>query len=395
MHDAFSDLLYVFLPLWAAELRLSFTQVGVIRSAYSGGMALFQVPAGVLAERVGERALLGVGTAVTALGFVVAAGATGFWPLLLVLLIAGLGSGVQHPLSSSLVSQAYETGPRRAALGTYNFSGDLGKIAGSIVAGGLAALVGWRIAGAAAGAVGLLVAGLVLLALARLGAGGPPLAAEAAAGGAGGWGIKNGRGFGVLTAIGMIDNATRTGFLTFLPFALLAKGATVAGIGVALALVFAGGAAGKFVCGLVAERLGVVRTVVLTEVATAAAIAGILAAPLSVAVALLLPVGVALNGTSSVLYGTVADLVLPARRSRAYGLYYTLSVGASALAPSAYGLVSDVAGVPVTLGLVAGLVLLTVPLALVLQPVLAASLDVPVAEVMTRCARLTPRGPRA
>jgi MFS family permease len=375
MHDAFSDLLYVFLPLWAAELRLSFTQVGVIRSAYSGGMALFQVPAGFLAERVGERALLGVGTAVTALGFVVAAGATGFWPLLLVLLVAGLGSGVQHPLSSSLVSQAYETGPRRAALGTYNFSGDLGKIAGSIVAGGLAALVGWRIAGAAAGAVGLLVAGLVLLALARLGAGGPPPAAEAAAGGAGGWGIKNGRGFGVLTAIGMIDNTTRTGFLTFLPFALLAKGATVAGIGVALALVFAGGAAGKFVCGLVAERLGVVRTVVLTEVATAAAIAGILAAPLGVAVALLLPVGVALNGTSSVLYGTVADLVLPARRSRAYGLYYTLSVGASALAPSAYGLVSDVAGVPVTLGLVAGLVLLTVPLALVLQPVLAASLD--------------------
>jgi MFS family permease len=375
MHDAFSDLLYVFLPLWAAELRLSFTQVGVIRSAYSGGMALFQVPAGVLAERVGERALLGVGTAVTALGFVVAAGATGFWPLLLVLLVAGLGSGVQHPLSSSLVSQAYETGPRRAALGTYNFSGDLGKIAGSILAGGLAALVGWRVAGAAAGAVGLVVAGLVLLALARLGAGGPPPAAEAAAGSAGGWGIKNGRGFGVLTAIGMIDNATRTGFLTFLPFALLAKGATVAGVGVALALVFAGGAAGKFVCGLVAERLGVVRTVVLTEVATAAAIAGILAAPLAVAVALLLPVGVALNGTSSVLYGTVADLVLPARRSRAYGLYYTLSVGASALAPSAYGLVSDVAGVPVTLGLVAGLVLLTVPLALVLQPALAVTLD--------------------
>jgi MFS family permease len=375
MHDAFSDLLYVFLPLWAAELRLSFTQVGVIRSVYSGGMALFQVPAGFLAERFGERVLLGVGTAVTALGFVAVVGATGFWPLLVVLLLAGLGSGVQHPLSSSLVSQAYETGLRRAALGTYNFSGDLGKIAGSIVAGGLAAIVGWRVAGAAAGAVGLLVAGVVLIALARLGAGGPPPAAEAARGRVSAWGIRDARGFGVLTAIGMIDNATRTGFLTFLPFALLAKGATVAGIGVALALVFAGGAAGKFVCGLVAERLGVVRTVVLTEVATAAAIAGILAAPLAVAMTLLLPVGVALNGTSSVLYGTVADLVLPARRSRAYGLYYTLSVGASAVAPSAYGLVSDAAGVPVTLGLVAGLVLFTVPLALVLRPVLAVPLD--------------------
>jgi MFS family permease len=173
----------------------------------------------------------------------------------------------------------------------------------------------------------------------------------------------------------MIDNATRTGFLTFLPFALLAKGATVAGIGVALALVFAGGAAGKFVCGLVAERLGVVRTVILTEVATAAAIVGILAAPLGAALGLLVPVGVALNGTSSVLYGTVADLVLPARRSRAYGLYYTLSVGASAVAPSAYGLLSDAAGVPATLGLVAALVLLTVPLALVLRPALAGPVD--------------------
>ena len=146
LHDAFSDLLYVFLPLWAGEFRLSFAQVGAIRSAYTGGMALFQVPAGLLAERWGERRLLAAGTALTALGFVVAAGVTGFAPLLLVLLLAGLGSGVQHPLSSSLVSKAYETGLRRAALGTYNFSGDLGKIAGSVAAAAAAALVGWRAA---------------------------------------------------------------------------------------------------------------------------------------------------------------------------------------------------------------------------------------------------------
>src|SRR5262249_58761115 len=55
VHDAFSDLLYVFLPLWAREFRLTFVQVGAIRTAYSSGMALFQVPAGLLAERWGER----------------------------------------------------------------------------------------------------------------------------------------------------------------------------------------------------------------------------------------------------------------------------------------------------------------------------------------------------
>ncbi|HLE42478.1 MAG TPA: MFS transporter [Methylomirabilota bacterium] len=373
LHDAFSDLLYVFLPLWAGEFRLSFAQVGAIRSAYTGGMALFQVPAGLLAERWGERRLLAAGTALTALGFVVAAGVTGFAPLLLVLLLAGLGSGVQHPLSSSLVAKAYETGLRRAALGTYNFSGDLGKIAGSVVAAAAAALVGWRVAGAASGVLGLVAAALIVVALARLGAGARPDGGAGAAAGLAGWGIRDGRGFGALAAIGMIDNATRTAFLTFLPFALIAKGATVAGVGGALALVFAGGATGKFVCGLAAERLGVIRTVVLTEVATSAAILTILLAPLSLALAVLLPLGIALNGTSSVLYGTVADLVMPERRSRAYGLYYTLSVGASALAPSVYGVVSDAAGVPATLGIVGALVLLTVPLCLALRPAVPAA----------------------
>ena len=51
------------------------------------------------------------------------------FPLTRADLVRYAGAMVQHPLASSLVSHAYETGPRRAALGTYNFAGDLGKIA--------------------------------------------------------------------------------------------------------------------------------------------------------------------------------------------------------------------------------------------------------------------------
>jgi MFS-type transporter involved in bile tolerance (Atg22 family) len=91
-----------------------------------------------------------------------------------------------------------------------------------------------------------------------------------------------------------------------------------------------------------------------------------------VALAVLFPLGVALNGTSSVLYATVADLVAPDRRSRAYGLYYTLSLGASALAPTVYGIVGDAVGVPVTLTVVAVIVLATIPLCLVLRPAVEA-----------------------
>src|SRR4029079_16923386 len=70
LHDGFSETLYVFLPLWASECGLTFAQVGLIRSAYTGGMSAFQIPAGFLAERWGERRLLAAGTAVTAVGFI-------------------------------------------------------------------------------------------------------------------------------------------------------------------------------------------------------------------------------------------------------------------------------------------------------------------------------------
>ena len=46
-----------------------------------------------------------------------------------------------------------------------------------------------------------------------------------------------------LSAIGVIDSAVRTPFLTFVPFLLIAKGAQVETVGFALALIFAGGAA--------------------------------------------------------------------------------------------------------------------------------------------------------
>ena len=372
LHDGFSETLYVFLPLWASEFGLSFSQVGLIRTVYTGGMSAFQIPAGFLAERFGERRILALGTAVTALGFIAAGWAGGFVSLLALLLCAGLGSGVQHPLSSSIVSKAYEDGRRRTALGTYNFSGDLGKAGVAAAIGVLAGLVGWRAAGATYGVLGVAVALGIVPLLSRLGAGAVEVRNVDDRPAASGWGIRDGRGFSALCAIGMIDNATRTGFLTFMPFILMAKGLGVGGVGLAFALVFAGGATGKFVCGVVADRAGVIRTVVITEAATTALILTVVGAPLPIALAVLIPLGIALNGTSSVLYGTVADLVSSERRSRAYGLYYTVSVGASALTPTVWGLVGDAGGVPLALSLVAIVVLATIPLCLVLRPAVAA-----------------------
>ena len=374
LHDGFSDVVYILLPIWATEFSLTFAQVGLIRTAYTGGMSAFQIPAGFLAERVGERVVLVLGTIATAAGFIIAGLAGGFVALLAILLAAGVGSGVQHPLASSIVSQAYETGRRRSALGTYNFSGDLGKVAVPAAVALLTTWIGWRTATALYGAIGIVTAVVIWILLSRLDVGARPLPREhGSEATGGGWGIRDPRGFRALTIIGMIDNGTRSPFLTFLPFVLLAKGATLAGVGAAMALLFAGGAAGKLVCGLMAERVGIIRAVVVTETATTLGILAVVTPglPLAAVYAVLVPLGVALNGTSSVLYGTVAELVTPERRARAYGLYYTLTIACSAVAPTVYGFLSDRVGVSATLAVVGLVVLVTLPLCFVLRPSVA------------------------
>jgi FSR family fosmidomycin resistance protein-like MFS transporter len=157
------------------------------------------------------------------------------------------------------------------------------------------------------------------------------------------------------------------GFLTFLPFLLRAKGAELPVTGFALTLVFLGGA-GKFACGWLGARLGVLRTTLLTELGPAASVLAVIALPLVPAMALLPLLGVMLNGTSSVLYGTVPELARPGGEARAFALFYTATLGSGALSQVLYGLMGDAAG-PSWGAAAAGLAaLLTCPLAVLLAP---------------------------
>jgi predicted MFS family arabinose efflux permease len=178
-------------------------------------------------------------------------------------------------------------------------------------------------------------------------------------------------GFVLLLAIGIIDSATRMGFLLFLPFVLEDKGASLQTVGLAMTLVFAGGAAGKLACTFIGARIGAIGTVWLTESFTAVCILALLPLPLDAALLLLPVVGIALNGTSSVLYGSVPDLVVPAWRGRALSIFYTGTIGSGAIAPVLFGRAGDALGVWTALTLVALIVLITLPLAAVLRHVLA------------------------
>jgi MFS family permease len=363
LHDGYTDLIYVLLPRWQAEFGLGYGMLAALRGLYAGMMAALQVPSGRLAERLDGRIVLAVGTALAAAGYALAGLTGSFTGLCAALAISGAGSSTQHPIASAAVTRAYGASSR-GPLGTYNFTGDLGKAAIPALTSLLLTLMPWRGALWLLSALGAAVAATVLLLMPPIARAGraQPVVAKAGPGRGGFW---------LLFAIGVLDTGVRMGLLTFLPFILKEKGASLPAVGVALAMVFLGGAAGKFVCGWLGARAGVLLTVLVTEGGTAACIPGVLALPL-VPVFVLLPVlGLMLNGTSSVLYGTVPELMPADRAERAFALFYTGTIGSGAISPVLYGVLGDWLGAYWATAATAIVALAIYPLAFALAPHLA------------------------
>jgi MFS family permease len=369
LHDGYTDLIYVLLPIWQSEFGLGFAALGLMKTVFSGTLAGFQIPSGFLAERFGAPLVLALGTALAGFGYCLAGLSNGVVWLVASLFVAGLGASTQHPLASNLIAHAFSGVRSRAALGTYNFAGDIGKMSVPAAASLLFVVLPWREAVALLGGIGILAAIVIFIVMPRYRDDHATAAKQATA--APSASRIGAYGFPLLLSIGVIDSATRMAFLTFLPFVLTAKGASLPTVGLALTLVFAGGAAGKLVCAWIGARIGTVATVWLTETVTALGIVALLPLSLEAALVLLPIVGIALNGTSSVLYGSVPDLVTPAKRQRAFGIFYTGTIGAGAVSPAIYGLLGDAVGVTSALVVVAAVVLLTLPITLVLRPALA------------------------
>ncbi len=342
LHDGYTDLIYLLLPVWQAEFGLGYGALAFLRGLAAATMAGLQVPAGRAAERLGRRTTLALGTVLAAIGYLLAGYSAGLAGLCVALVVTGCGLSTQHPIASAAVSRAYQD-DARGPLGTYNFAGDVGKAA---IPGGASLFV----------AV-FFPASLRPVSLGKK--------AERRSSGAPG-------GFPLLLAIGILDSSVRMGFLTFLPFLLKQQGASLSTIGSALALVFIGGAAGKFACGWLGARFGVLATVLVTEAGTAAAILSVLVLPLVPVLVLLPVVGLMLNGTSSVLYGTVPELAPSGRTERAFAIFYTGTIGAGAIAPILFGILGDAIGSHGAMMATAMTAAAILPLAIALAPRLAA-----------------------
>ena len=366
--DLFFALFVPLLPFIKDDMDLSFAQVGLLRSAFSGATAILQVPAGFLAESTGEFWLLVGGNIWVSAGLIAMALSQIFFVLVIASFIGGLGGGTQHPLASSMVSRAYDDLGRSTAVGTVNFAGDLGKMMAPVVAGLFAVTLGWRATLMIVGVSGMAFM-LVSMFTRRVvdvgkssergpGPSGPAPESDAAS--------RLG-GFITLSGVGALDAAVRTSSLVFLPFVMDAKGMGPVQISVMLFLLFAGGAIGKFVCGWLGDRMDTVSLIWATKGMTAILLVSSLATPALLMGPLLLLLGIGLNGTSSVLYATVADFVPPAHRARFYGFFYTTNEIGTVVAPLIYGLVADIYSLNLTMIIMGAATAAVLPASLTLR----------------------------
>ncbi|MFT5137080.1 MAG: MFS family permease [Arenicella sp.] len=151
-------MIMLLLPLFAIDLGLSFTSVGLLFAVRSVGILLASIPAGVAIERYGEKILVLFCLALVVLACV------GFslWhsPLGLVLMtfLFGLGSGGVALARHSFISEKVENRLLGRTMSKLAGLQRLGTLAGPLIAGGMSHWVGFQSAF-------LFAAGVVLVSL--------------------------------------------------------------------------------------------------------------------------------------------------------------------------------------------------------------------------------------
>ncbi len=202
LHDGYTDMIYVLLPVWRTEFALNYVALAVLRALYVGVLAALQIPSAQLAKYVNARTVLMLGTLLSSSGYALAGFSGGLIGLCASLALAGAGGSVQHPLAAAAVSRAY--GVRaRGPLGTYNFAGDLGKATLPPLISLLLAVMHWRSTLGVATGLGILVAVLIRWLMPLVPA--PPPSLETVI-------ARNHEdlgkeGFGLLFVIGLFDTA--------------------------------------------------------------------------------------------------------------------------------------------------------------------------------------------
>jgi MFS transporter, FSR family, fosmidomycin resistance protein len=321
------------LPFFVLEFDLSYTATAVLMLAVLVSSSLVQPLFGLLSDRRGAMWLLPAGIALGGLGTGLASVAPRYELVLLLVFLGGIGIAAYHPEGAKFA--AYASGRRRASgMSYFNIGGNTGYALGPIVVTPLVLWLGLR--GGLVAMLPVLVAAVVLLrALPSLSGLVPERTAERHGSGADDrW---------AMTLLGVIIGLRSVawfGLLTFVPLWVVANGGTEGEGNRTLSLMLVSGAAGTLLLGPVADRMGLRRTLLVTQSALPFLVVAFVALGGVLGTLALMLVGLCVVGTFGVTM-VLSQLYLPQHVGMASGLSVGLAMGLGGIAAVALGAVAD------------------------------------------------------
>lgn len=149
-------------PWLMQEFGLSFSRIGLTMTVFFVVSGLGQAAAGFLVDRLGAARVLAGGISCFILAALLLALAPGFYTLLGVAALAGLGNAVFHPADFTVLNRHVSQPRLGHAFSVHGLSGNLGWALAPLFMTGIAAASHWRVAALAAAALAALALGLLL-----------------------------------------------------------------------------------------------------------------------------------------------------------------------------------------------------------------------------------------
>lgn len=181
MNEFFSVALPPVLPLLVADFGLTYARAGVLLTVFFVTYSVCQLPAGLLADRVGKVPMIAASVVGLAGGVLLASTAQGFGMLAVAQVLGGVAGSAYHPAGMALISDVETAETEGSAMGVHGFGGLAGVALAPVLIGGLADSYTWRIALVAAGVVGLVFSGAFIVLAGRGDVGGDDAAGSEAA----------------------------------------------------------------------------------------------------------------------------------------------------------------------------------------------------------------------
>ena len=143
-HHVITAIAAPLLPLIRSNFALSYTQSGLLLSAFTVSYGLGHLPAGGLSDRIGAVVMIFIGIAGVAVAGVLFGLAPTFPLLVATNALMGLSGSGYHPAASLLISRVAKPEQRGSALGVHVIGGSASYFLAPLLAGGIAVALGWR-----------------------------------------------------------------------------------------------------------------------------------------------------------------------------------------------------------------------------------------------------------